>query len=226
MVMIGQRRPFDPNAPQYMPQVAIGGTPIVAPPLAADTLPTYAPKPGFFGQGGAGRGIAGAIGDYLLQMNHMQPIYAPARAEQSAFDRGEQQWQKHHQTDVADQMRLLDYKRANPDDELSQRLNQAGITDPTERASYARKLLERSTTDDPIVTLTLPGDHIYSGPRSGLATALTGAAPASPLSDNVPTVTNSAGYDALPPGARFKSPDGHIRVKGGQTPPASGNFSR
>lgn len=39
-------------------------------------------KPKFFGEGGAGRGIAGSIGDYLLQMSGMQPIYAPVMRDQ------------------------------------------------------------------------------------------------------------------------------------------------
>ncbi len=39
-------------------------------------------KPGFFGQGGAGRAIAGTIGDYLLQQSGMQPIYGPTVLQQ------------------------------------------------------------------------------------------------------------------------------------------------
>lgn len=34
-------------------------------------------KPGFFGQGGAGRAIAGTIGDFLLQQSGMDPVYLP-----------------------------------------------------------------------------------------------------------------------------------------------------
>ena len=222
-MMLGQRKPFDPNAPQYMPQVNLGAPDMTPfPAMQADNLPTMTKKPGVNWLGVLADALAGAAGHpgpYGAQM-------AREREQQTAFDRGEEQWQKHHQTDVADQMKLLDYKRAHPDDPITQALDLAGITDPAQRKQYYVNALDKKTEDDPIVTLTLPGDHIYSGPRSGLATALTGAAPASPLSDNVPTVTNSAGYDALPPGARFKSPDGHIRVKGGQTPPASGNFSR
>lgn len=45
---------------------------------------------GFFGQGGAGRGIAGTIGDYLLQTSGMQPVFAPAmhqrRQQQMALE--------------------------------------------------------------------------------------------------------------------------------------------
>ncbi len=43
-------------------------------------------------------------------------------------------------------------------------------------------------------------------------------------------VSDQASYDAVPPGATYTTPDGHVRVKpgaqaqGGQTQPASGNF--
>jgi len=39
-------------------------------------------KPGFFGQGGVGRAIAGTIGDFLLQQSGMQPIYGPTVLQQ------------------------------------------------------------------------------------------------------------------------------------------------
>lgn len=56
-------------------------------------------KPGFFGEGGAGRGIAGAIGDYLLQTSGMRPIYAP-----------QQQYKQHFamQQQLAEKKRLAD----------------------------------------------------------------------------------------------------------------------
>lgn len=44
-------------------------------------------KPKFFGEGGTGRNIAGYIGDALLQMSGMQPIYQPTmmnRAQSAA----------------------------------------------------------------------------------------------------------------------------------------------
>ena len=59
MALIG-KKPFVPGAP-----VSVG---------AVDPLAPLPEKPSFFGEGGAGRAIAGAIGDYLLQMQGMRPI--------------------------------------------------------------------------------------------------------------------------------------------------------
>jgi len=39
-------------------------------------------KPGFFGQGGVGRMIAGTIGDFLMQNAGMQPVYGPSVLQQ------------------------------------------------------------------------------------------------------------------------------------------------
>jgi len=63
-------RPFGVPGPMSM------GGPAVMPQQPAAT-----PEPSFFGQGGTGRNIAGAIGDALLQSQHMQPIYAPQMDE-------------------------------------------------------------------------------------------------------------------------------------------------
>lgn len=43
-------------------------------------------------------------------------------------------------------------------------------------------------------------------------------------SGSIPQVTDEASYNAVPPGAQYRTPDGHIRVKGGQSPQGSGGF--
>jgi hypothetical protein len=104
---------MDPNMPPFYPQ----GTPIHDSSEAqqeydpsGDASP--GPKPKFFGNGGVGRGIAGTIGDYLLQMNHMAPIYQQAvdhqrnvaaiAAQREADRAGEMsQYKAKHEYDVA-----------------------------------------------------------------------------------------------------------------------------
>lgn len=143
MAMIG-RKPFNPNA--YVPPVNIGAEPLpMGLPLAEPSVPTITPRQSFFGQGGVGRAIAGNIGDFLLQLGHMQPIYGPARDEQTAFERGEEQYHRHRQDSLNDALTLYDYKAAHPDDQLTQYLDQAGITDPAQRQQYYRQKADALT---------------------------------------------------------------------------------
>lgn len=90
----GKKPPFGyPNDPWTIP----GATPPIAPSPAEQTYgagyagpsqqTTPTPSPSFFGGGGVGRGIAGTIGDYLLQQAHMQPVFAPAMQEQRILSR-------------------------------------------------------------------------------------------------------------------------------------------
>jgi hypothetical protein len=41
---------------------------------------------------------------------------------------------------------------------------------------------------------------------------------------NIPQVSDQSSYDAVPSGSQYMAPDGHIRVKGGQSPQGSGGF--
>jgi hypothetical protein len=42
--------------------------------------------------------------------------------------------------------------------------------------------------------------------------------------NDIPTVTDAASYNALPPGAEYRTPDGNVRRKGGGGSNATGNF--
>lgn len=46
-----------------------------------------------------------------------------------------------------------------------------------------------------------------------------------PSDDGIPSVSDEAGYNALPSGAKFRDPQGNVRTKGGQTAQPSGGFS-
>jgi len=73
----GDPRATPPYAPVDVPQA-----PEMAPGAGMGAVP--AAKSGFFGEGGLGRGIAGSIGDFLLQNSGMRPIYAPAMQQRQA----------------------------------------------------------------------------------------------------------------------------------------------
>lgn len=69
---------------------------------------------GFFGQGGTGRAIAGNIGDALMQMSGMRPIYNPTMQHQQRQQAAAQQAQAQRQAEWEDFERQEQYKRANP----------------------------------------------------------------------------------------------------------------
>ncbi|WP_230280271.1 hypothetical protein [Croceicoccus sp. Ery15] len=69
---------------------------------------------GFFGEGGAGRAIAGTVGDYLLQQSGMSPLYAPAMAQQQQAALQSAAEQRKRSLDMADWKAKHDYEVANP----------------------------------------------------------------------------------------------------------------
>lgn len=142
MAMIG--KPYNPNA--MVPPVNVTAPPIPAQVSQAmpelGNLPTLqAPKPKI--------NWMGILADALSGLAGNGPIYAPMAArrqdEQTAFERGEEQYRRRRDDSLRDQMQLLDYKRLHPDDALTQALDQAGITDPAERQKYYRADVERRT---------------------------------------------------------------------------------
>ena len=75
-------------------------------------LGTPAPQKsgGFFGKGGAGRAIAGTVGDALLQQGGMAPVYAPQMQfqQQMAFRQAEEQRRRAEEKAEAEEDVLLD----------------------------------------------------------------------------------------------------------------------
>lgn len=138
-------------------------------------LPQPAPqKPSFFGQGGAGRAIAGNIGDFLLQQSGMRPIYAPAIQSQHEAALQQAQAEQQRNAGMMDWMAKEKWKRENPEP-----VNNDTIADYDFRVRTLGKAAADDwlkSASDPVVTVTLPGNRVYSGPRSGLAAALGGGA--------------------------------------------------
>lgn len=59
-------------------------------------------KPGFLGKGGTGRAIAGTIGDYLMQRQGMDPVYAPTMMMQQQQEAAARQAQLQRAQEMAD----------------------------------------------------------------------------------------------------------------------------
>ena len=71
-------------------------------------------KPSFFGQGGTGRGIAGGIGDFLLQQAGARPIYAPAMQAQHEAALQQAQAQQQREAGMSDWLAKQQWERDNP----------------------------------------------------------------------------------------------------------------
>lgn len=176
--LFGRRKdPFGRSADmaeQFMPQIA---------PETQGAIDQYAAmpeqeakKPGFFGQGGIGRAIAGYFGDALLRQADMDPIYAPSMMQQRKLEAMTQQAEAMRRAKFDDWRQQYDYERANPKATNNDTVADYNFITQTLGADEAKKWLARR--GDPMVNVSLPNGQFYSGPQSGLAQALSGGAPA------------------------------------------------
>jgi hypothetical protein len=162
----------------------------------------------------------GIVADALSGLAGGPGIYAPRafaeKQRQAEETYAENQWQSHHRQELADQMALLDYKRKNPDDELTQYLDLAGIKDPAQRATYYRQKADAMTAPP---MMSAQGVDEQGKPVMRFFPRAQALPPSSAPAPTVGTVKN---------GYRFKggnpaSPDAWEQI-GGQTPSASGGF--
>lgn len=193
--------------------VNIGSTPMMPPqqPLSSP-LATAVQKP-------AGINWLGVLADALAGAAGRQGPYAQMLMQQRQQDNEEQTYQRHQQSELQRQKDLYSYQLANPK--------------PDEPTNYARELIESGfhpgtpeyqtrfqkhldAADDPMVTVSLPGNRIYSGPRSGLGAALGGGSP-----DAMPTVEDGYSYT---PGPGGRGNQANWKPAGGQTVTPSGPF--
>jgi hypothetical protein len=96
-------------------------------------------KPSFFGEGGTGRGIAGFIGDALLQMGGMNPIYQPVMQDKRAMQFAQQQRMMDRRGDMSDWRTKKTWEASNPEPTELERIMIAGGLDP--KSPEGQKLL-------------------------------------------------------------------------------------
>lgn len=137
--------------------------------------------------------MLGGLFDGLAQMGGMKPTFIPQlqqnRQRQWEMSKMAQQQGLEYQR----QMALKQYERDNPSPTAVMQNYQfmQGLGKPDLAEGYLANL------GDPAVTLTLPGDRVYSGPRSGLGAAMT----ASPNANGgVPTAPSGAQFGQRPAG--------------------------
>lgn len=71
-------------------------------------------KPSFFGEGGIARGIAGTIGDVLLNQNGSGAIYAPAMHQKRRQEFQQSQYEQQREARMQDFYAKEQFKAANP----------------------------------------------------------------------------------------------------------------
>jgi hypothetical protein len=173
--------------------------------IAPEAVPTpqIEKKPGFFGDGGMGRYLAGLIGDSLLQSTGHQAVFAPMQQQRQQSQDEEVKWQRQRQQNNDDWLQRQQYESAHkPDDAFTAMVRASGV-DPHSRAGqalYTQRI--QHETAEPDVVVTLPNGQLYIGPKSGIGSALGGGA----------STTPTAPVGGLTP------------ISGGPTQPASGTF--
>lgn len=124
--------------------------------------PGQAPqKPGFFGEGGVGRAIAGIIGDTLLQQNHFAPVYAPAMQQRQAMNFAMQKAAADRQAEMQDWQAKQEYEAAHP-----KPINNDTVNDVN---WYINATPEQKAAYDQMHPIVIDGpDGRYAVPRSSL----------------------------------------------------------
>jgi hypothetical protein len=118
--------------------------------------------------------IAGVIGDTLSNFGGGQGIFLPQLAQQRQLARQSAMAQQQRGAEFADFTRRHDYELAHPKPVTNDTINDYNFRVQTLGKDAADDWLKSAS--DPVVTVTLPGNRVYSGPRSGLAAALGGGA--------------------------------------------------
>ena len=109
--LFGAKAPI--TAPNGTPPIAAPQNQMGDPGLGMPQQPTSEKKPGFFGEGGAGRMIAGSIGDMLLQNAGMAPMYFPMMQQQREQAAQQAAEQRKRAEGMADWRAKEEWKRAN-----------------------------------------------------------------------------------------------------------------
>lgn len=122
-------------------------------------------RPSFFGDGGAGRTIAGYIGDALLSASGRQPIFQPMMVRQQARQQELLDQNQQRQAQMALWIAQQDYKRANPDTpDIVERMRALDAVEPGLGSTYARNYANNGGGMPQV--MNVPGVGIVSVPKT------------------------------------------------------------
>ncbi len=197
-MMIGQRKPWETAFPDMAPMSV--DTPQFALPPAAPMAPAMAPmapagKPKVNWMGVLADALAGAAGQPGMYAQRM----ARERQEQTALERGEQQYRRQRADTLSDdernyqqQVSLKEWERRNPNDDVTRMMDLAGIPHDQRPALYGQALQRKINPPT-----FIPGVGLVQGAGGGSPTD----APR-PLTDEE---MDAGGAGPLPP-RRFPFP--------------------
>ncbi len=170
--------------------------PITNQPLGIPTQQMPEQKPGFFGQGGIGRGIAGSIGDWLQQTNGLEATYGPAMAQRRQMEFLQQRAEQSRETDWQDYVHKQEYERANPKPSTAQPYRwESNDGDVYELGAQG----PQRVFDDPTPKMNFIPDGMGGGQWASVPSAAAnrpqiGAVVADPRKSGGPTAPQSGGF--------------------------------
>lgn len=194
------------------------GTPPIAAPqqMAQEGAAAPSPEvrqPGFFKPGGVGRGIAGTVGDFLLQQANMDPVYLPQMQRQQEIAERQRMASVERENGWQDWLKKQEWERDNRGPEIDLREDNAG------NVWQFDKRTGQAIGEKPSWVDKTPKEFVHEGMRFSIPNPFAGGS-----GGDVPTVSDEASYNAIPTGQQYRTPDGKLKVKQGGPASAPGTF--
>lgn len=171
-------------------------------------------KQGLFAPGSKGQMIAGIIADALAGATGRAPVFGQMMQQQRQQQAEEAQWTRRRQIERQQGREDKVWERDNlpsQGDSLERALKASGVLPGTPKWVEAMGRRADNLLNPMMAVQTVDANGnpaITYTPRN--PTGQTGGNTAS-----VPTVSDEAGYNALPAGAQYRDPSGHLRTKAG-----------
>lgn len=181
-------------------------------------------KPGFFGKGGSGRNILGAISDGLSVAGGGNPYYMQMMQHQKAQEQEDAQRMQERQQQMEDYQRQREDSRSDWQDREQWKIDHQPPPEAPDWMSYVQAMTDPNTPPEQrqfIQQYVLKGNSPdIMGQRLNNQVQLKTTAPASSgggggraAPKGVFTVKSQGDYARLQSGTKYVAPDGSVRIK-------------